>query len=222
MFRRIVPLALGTALVLGSSLAHADDAPAGDDAASTDTASADASSDSSADASATSSDASTSDEPRGAVGVDVGLLVPVGNLHHDTGVLLGGLVKVGYGLTPSVGVTGRIGYLYGFKTSTTIGGVAQKLGLSDLPIWLGGRYFVSGKCQGFHIGGELGLNVLMARQDFAGGSDSATRVKVGFNVLPGYRFGDVDVQAQLALLDIGHPGDSIALGATLGYDFAKF
>ena len=41
-------------------------------------------------------------------------------------------------------------------------------------------------------------------------------------MLPGYRIGAIDIQAQFSFLDIGHPGDTIALGATVGYDFARF
>jgi hypothetical protein len=205
---RIFPLALGTIIALGATTALAepgDDASASDDGAPTQAAAPDAGQES-------------GQGPRSFVGADVGFLVPVGNLGDATGVMLGGLVKYARGLSPSFGITGRIGYLYGLDTSTTVNSVSYKYGLGDVPIWVGARYFVSGKCQGFHIGGELGLNVLTVRA----GDTSTTRAKVGFNVLPGYRIGDFDIQAQLSLVDIGHPGDTVALGATVGYDFAKF
>lgn len=203
MFRRILPLALSAAILSSAAAVLADD-----------TGSAPAAPDSAA--------ASPDTQPRNAVGVDLGLLAPVGKLGDATGVMLGGLVKYGYGVTPAVGITGRIGYLYGFSTSTKSGGVSYKEGLSDVPIWVGGRYFISGRCEGFHIGGELGLNVLSVRSELGNQSNSATRAKVGFNLLPGYRIGDFDIQAQLSFLDIGHPGDTFAIGATVGYDFARF
>lgn len=205
MIRRILPLLLCAAVISSATAALADDG--GGDAAAP---------------SSTSASAATDNQPRSAVGVDVALLAPVGSLHDWTGVMLGGLAKYGYGVTPAVAITGRIGYLYGVGTSTRVGGVLLDRGMSDLPIWLGGRYYTSGKCEGFHIGGELGLNVLFARSKRGNKSVSDTRAKVGFNLLPGYRIGDFDIQAQLSLLDIGHPGDAVAVGATVGYDFARF
>lgn len=222
MTRRYLPLALGIAFALGSSPALADDAAASD-AATTDAGGAPASAGARSHAATTDAGAApASAEARSAVGVDVGALVPLGNLGDDTGVMLGGLVKFGYGVTHAVGITARAGYLYGFDKTTTVAGASVKYGLADVPIWVGARYFTSGKCQGFHLGGELGLNVLMARSKLGGRSDSATRAKVGLNVLPGYKVGDIDIQAQLSSLDIGHPVDTVALGVTIGYDFAKF
>lgn len=209
MSYRIFPLALGAMVALFATTAIAepgDDAPAGEEAAP---------------AGVAPGSATDAQGPRNFVGVDVGLLLPIGNLGDTTGVMLGGLVKYARGLTPGAGITARLGYLYGLTTSTTVGSVEYKYGLSDIPIWVGGHYYVSGRCKGFHIGGELGLNVLSVRSG-ASGQSSATRAKVGFNVLPGYRIGDLDIQAQFSLLDVGHPGDTMALGATVGYDFAKF
>ncbi len=200
MLRRVLPLALSAAILSSAAAALADDAGG--------------------DAGAPAAPADS--QPRNAVGVDVGLLVPVGNLGDATGVMLGGLAKYGHGVTPALGITGRIGYFYGFSKSAKLNGVSYKFGLTDVPIWLGARYFTSGNCEGFHIGGEIGLNVLSARSELGNMSESATRAKVGINALPGYRIGKVDIQAQLSLLDIGHPGDTVAIGGTVGYDFFAF
>jgi len=223
---RIFPLALGVLIALGATTASAEpgeDAPAGDDAAASSDAAPEPDATAEDDAAASSdtapdAGAEGAEGPRNFVGADVGFLVPVGKLGDTTGVMLGGLVKYARGLAPGAGITARVGYLYGLSTTTTVNNVSYKYGLSDVPLWVGGHYFIAGACRGFHIGGELGLNVLSVR---VGGS-SATRAKVGFNVLPGYRIGDLDIQAQLSLVDIGHPGDTFALGATVGYDFAKF
>lgn len=95
-----------------------------------------------------------------------------------------------------------------------------KQGFSDLPIWIGVRYYLAGGGQGFHVGVEAGLNELIVRgENYKGDLNMISFAAWGANVPLGYRVGGLDIQAQLSVLLLDHPGGSVAVGATVGYDF---
>lgn len=252
MIRRISSLALGMAVMLAAAGAFAQEgggddtggaaapsggeaAPAGGEAAPSggeatpapSGGGAAASSNASASAS-TSAASSGGDMKKNAIGADVGVLLPIGNLSDATGLMLGGVVKYERELSPKLGLTGRIGYFYGLSKS--VGPISY--GLSDLPVWVGARYYFMGGDQGVHAGAEVGLNYWMARvggfSETVGGitisvpSSTASKAYFGLNIPVGYKIGDLDIQAQYSILDIGHAGDSMAVGLTVGYNFAKF
>lgn len=251
MVRRLTSVALGVLVTCmataafaqsGDSDAPPDDsaaaAPAGDAAPSDDaTPPADDNSggkapadDKSSSAAAASSGGAAADAggKKNAIGADVGALIPVGNLGNATSLMLGGLVKYEMEVSPKIGVTGRVGYFFGLSKS--LGPV--KYSMSDLPIWVGGRYYFMGGNEGVHLGAEIGLNYLFAHVSgysetvqgitISVPSSTSSKAYFGFNIPVGYKIGDLDIQAQYSMLDLGHAGDSQAVGITVGYNFAKF
>jgi hypothetical protein len=87
-----------------------------------------------------------------------------------------------------------------------------------------------GESFGPYVGGELGLNILMASADSGDSSvagagnttSSSSETKVGLNAGGGYRAGKLDLRAAVAFLDLGHAGDSMGILASVGYSFASF
>ena len=162
------------------------------------------------------------------LGADLGVLIPVGNLSDASSVMIGGVIKGEYPVTPGVEVTGRIGYFHGLSKEPTPGASAS---LSDIPIWVGARYFFGGARDGVYAGGEIGLNILKTTIEMptiqtplgpVGGELSDSSTEFGLNLIAGYKLGDIDFRGNLHFLDIGDPGDSMAVGLTVGYTFAKF
>ncbi len=159
----------------------------------------------------TASGASTRQKAH-AFGADAGILVPFHSYY--THVLVGGVFKYEVDPTASVGITGRIGYLYGPGS--------PKHGFSDLPIWLGVRYYPTGGGEGLHAGVEFGLNELIVRDvDYKGQPKTLAGAAWGANIPIGYKVGAVDIQAQLSMFSVTVPG-ALAAGITVGYDLARY
>lgn len=162
------------------------------------------------------------------VGADLAFFLPVSTLGDLTGPMIGGLVKVEYPLSPALELTGRIGYLHGLTKE--IGTI--KSSWSDIPIWVGARYFFGGERTGAYVAGETGFNVLMIRTEMPGLNflgitspaidETTTEVKLGLNAGIGYKLNDLDFRAQAAVLSLGDFSDAMAFGLTVGYSFAKF
>lgn len=171
----------------------------------------------------------SSDKGQAGIGADLAFFLPVGKLGDATGPLIGGLVKLEYPLMPALELTGRIGYLHGFTKEPSPG---FKTSWSDIPLWVGARYFFDGTREGAYVAGETGLNFLKFKteipsMDFGGfsmpgGSASTSETKLGLNAGVGYKVNDLDFRAQLAILSIGDFDDAMTLGLTVGYTFAKF
>lgn len=214
----------------GGDAAAAGDAAPADDASGADATPAGNKSSGAAKGDAAPGGVSTADAgaKKNAIGADVGVLIPVGNLGNATSLMLGAALKYEMDLSPKLGVTGRIGYFYGFSKS--VGPV--KYNMSDLPIWVGGRYYFMGGAEGVHLGAEIGLNYLFAHvggytasvggASFSVPSTTTSKAYFGFNIPVGYKIGDLDIQAQYSMLDVGHAGDTQAVGITVGYNFVKF
>jgi len=117
------------------------------------------------------------------IGGDALFVLPVGDLSDATGPQLGILGRFGYRVIPQLEVTGRIGYIHGFKkTIVSAPGAEVKEGVSDIPIWAGARYFFFPDI-GFYAAAEIGFNFLTASVD---PGDSASKTRFGFNAGAGY------------------------------------
>lgn len=109
----------------------------------------------------------------------------------------------------------RLGYFYGLGSETH--------GFTDLPLWLGARYYLTGGREGLHVGVEPGLNDLTVRDvDHAGRPNTLSAAMWGANFPINYKAGAVEIQAQLSTLTLTAPGASLAAGITLGYDIGRF
>ncbi len=163
-----------------------------------------------------------------AVGADAAFMLPVGDFADITGPLLGALLHFEYPVMPGVVVTARTGYLYGLKKEQGLG----KFGVSDIPIWAGGKYYFSGQMNGLYGGLELGLNILSFRSEVDMGSfgglgggkieGSESETKFGANLGLGYRVDALDFRGSFNMLDLGHAGDTMGIMASVGYSFARF
>lgn len=169
-----------------------------------------------------------SEKGQAGVGADLAFFLPISELGDLTGPLIGALVKVEYPLTPALELTGRVGYLHGL---TKENGLA-KSSWSDIPIWVGARYFFGGHREGAYVAGETGLNYLTFKMESPAQNlgfitipamdVSDSEMKLGLNAAIGYKVNDLDFRFQAAILSIGDFSDMMTLGLTVGYTFAKF
>jgi hypothetical protein len=155
-------------------------------------------------------------------------MLPVGRFSDYTGLQLGPLLRLGYRVVPRVEVTLRSGYLFGFNTRS---GAGISLNVSNIPIWLGARYFFSAEpAAGFYGAVEIGANLMLSHFDANGGpfvpSGSAALDRGGFNVGAGYVLRKdlpIDVRLQFSYLNLvaADPvdGSLITLGLSVGYTF---
>ncbi|WP_394839768.1 porin family protein [Pendulispora rubella] len=119
------------------------------------------------------------------VGGDAMFVIPVGDFSDITGIQFGLLGRGGYRVLPQLEITGRIGYIHGFKKEFPNTGGNVKSGVSVIPVWAGARWFFfsDNPLAGPYAGGELGLNFISTHPD-PGDGDSYTRF--GFNAFGGY------------------------------------
>ena len=153
------------------------------------------------------------------IGADAAFQLPLGNLADATGMGFGALVRGEYNLIPNLNGTLRAGYIYSLKKDNS--GLKSKV--DNIPIWVGGKYFITDM---IYAGAEVGLNMLKTTADISiagiSGSASSTENKFGGNVGAGVLLaGALDVRAQLEILDFGHSGDSMAVMVNVGYNFLK-
>ncbi|OQB16452.1 MAG: hypothetical protein BWY17_01779 [Deltaproteobacteria bacterium ADurb.Bin207] len=164
---------------------------------------------------AASAFAQDSDTPGIGLGGDAAVFMPIGNLGDGVGPMLGALLKLEVPVNPGLEVTGRAGYLYGLEKNDCCS-------MSDIPIWAGVRYFFDGSFENAYVGGELGLNMVTAKVEVMGVSASASDTDFGAGLSVGFKPGDLDVRGTFSMLDLGHAGDSMLVGASVGYTFTHF
>jgi hypothetical protein len=162
------------------------------------------------------------------LGFDAQVMLPVGRFSDYTGLQVGPLLRLGYRVVPRLEVTLRSGYLFGFNTTSTAG---ISLNVSNIPIWLGARYFFGAEpTAGFYGAAELGANLMLSHFDANGGpfvpSGSAALDRGGFNLGAGYVLRKelpFDVRLQLSYLNLVArdpvDGSLITLGLSVGYTF---
>jgi len=152
------------------------------------------------------------------VGVDAAFQLPLGNFADATGLGFGGLLRGEYNLIPNLNGTLRAGYIYSLKKDTA----GFKTAVDDIPIWVGGKYFIN---EMIFAGAELGLNMLKTRVDGSllgiPVSGSSTENKFGANVGAGVLLSGLEIRAGFEILDFGHSKDSMAILVNVGYDFFK-
>jgi hypothetical protein len=158
-------------------------------------------------------------EQRNAFNVAGTPLLPIGDLSNGFTFGIGGTLGYDRVVHPHVQIIGRTGYSHLFPKS------GLNVSLGAVPIWGGARY-TFGINEGGYFEGALGPTVLFASAsvnvlgDTRSVSDS--EVKIGTAIGGGYKFGKLDVGGRLAFWDLGRPGDSATIFATIGYSFATF
>jgi len=157
------------------------------------------------------------------LGVDAAAQIPVSSSFRNQNALgVGGLLRVELTLIARQNLTLRGGYIYGLKHhfQDTFQDLDYKT--STLPIWIGGKYFVTDMIYGAV---EVGYDRL--KWSYSGtlagvpSYNSGTSSKYGGTVGAGVLIGPLDLKAQLEVLDIGHAGDTVAVMINAGYSFLK-
>ncbi|MEK6606124.1 MAG: outer membrane beta-barrel protein [Myxococcota bacterium] len=149
------------------------------------------------------------------LGADGAIAVPFGNLGDGAGIGIGALVRFEYDVNADMAATGRLGYIHHLaKNDVTF---------SEIPIMAGLKYALSGPLYG---AGEVGIVhtkaeacvTILGTETCGTGSDDNLALGVG----AGYEMGELDLRAQLNILDLGHAGDSTEIGLNVGYNFTHF
>jgi hypothetical protein len=164
--------------------------------------------------------AAAADDKKIGVGLDAQFLLPVGDLADGTGPFIGALLRFGYRVMPELEATARVGYLYGLGKD--VGG-GSSVGISDIPVWVGARYFILEPSAGLYAGAEIGANILKPHISPTPPSNPITdkalesRTRFGFNLGVGYVVSKelpIDIRAQLSHLNLlgTESGEKAALG----------
>jgi len=147
---------------------------------------------------------------------------PLGTLDDATGPGIGLLLRGEYNLMPRLNGTMRVGYVYSGQRAFDPGpeGVGVYLSKDNVPIWLGGKYFVTHQLYGFV---EAGLDVIRSKAETRIFPDSSsarsTDLKAGASVGAGAFAGPLDLKVQFEILDLGHASDSMAILVGVGWNF---
>lgn len=159
------------------------------------------------------------------VGVDGGLVLPLGDWSNVSGLGFGALGRFELALDPQLSVTGRLGYITHLEAND-----AYKT--SELPILAGLRYGLSGEEDGLYVAGEAGLVNFTFRRPVASGvfgttvsegeKSSKSEPKFGLTAGAGYRSGKVDGRAGIFIVSVGDLEETFGLMATIGYNFVSF
>lgn len=148
-----------------------------------------------------------------AVGADLQLALPIGDLGDGAGIGIGGLAKFQYTVMPNLAVTARAGYVHHLAKND--------ITFSEIPIWLGAKYFFIPAVYG---GLELGYIQSKVSADFMGTTIEASEWNLGMGVGAGYEMagvgpGSLDIGAKLQMLDLGNASESMQIAAHVGYNF---
>jgi hypothetical protein len=171
------------------------------------------------------------DDKKIVVGGDVQFMLPLNSdFSNASGPWIGAVVHGGYRVTPALEVTARVGYLAGLSKSqsTTIGGttISASSSISDIPVWIGARYYFMNAPAGLYGAAEIGINAMTAKESVGGASVSAGETREGFNVGAGYVISPdlpIDIRAQFMYLNLlgTENGEKalFGLGISAGYSF---
>jgi hypothetical protein len=174
-------------------------------------------------------DATTNeDDKKIGIGVEAQFLLPLGDFGKATGPQLGPIIRIGYRVTPPLELTFRTGYLFGIgKTPDgTPPGADVSTSVSNIPLWLGARYFFMEPYAGLYGSAELAINLMTAHSTVLGQSASTGITREGFNLGVGYVISKdlpIDIRAQFSMLNLlgKETGETtfLAIGLSAGYTF---
>jgi hypothetical protein len=154
-------------------------------------------------------------------------MLPLGDFGKVTGPQIGPLVRIGYRVIPQLELTGRVGYLFGLSKSRSIPLLGDlNYSVSNIPIWVGARYFFMDAPAGLYGAGELAINLMSAKAEAGGQSTSTSITREGVNLGVGYVISKelpIDIRAQFSVLNLlgkeTNESTFTALGVSAGYTF---
>ena len=177
---------------------------------------------------APANDSVSSDDKKMTLGIDAQFMLPLGDFGKATGPQIGPLVRFGYRVIPALELTGRVGYLFGLgKTPEGVpAGVDVSSSVSNIPIWVGARYFFLDAPAGLYGAAELAINLMSAKVEAGGQSASTSITREGINLGVGYVISKelpIDLRAQFSLLNLlgkeTNETSLTAIGISAGYSF---
>ena len=171
---------------------------------------------------APANDSASSDDKKMTLGIDAQFMLPIGDLADASGPQIGPLVRFGYRVIPALELTGRVGYLFGLSKDQGL----FKSSVSNIPIWIGARYFFMDAPAGFYGAAELAVNLMSAKVEAGGQSASTSITREGINLGVGYVISKelpIDLRAQFSLLNLlgkeTNETSFTAIGISAGYSF---
>jgi hypothetical protein len=91
--------------------------------------------------------------------------------------------------------------------------------LGELPILAGAKFYTDSGLYGSLEAGGTYLNPSVSASAGSGVSTASSDFKLSAAAGIGFAAGPVELGARLHSVDLGHPGDSLELGFTLGFNF---
>lgn len=169
------------------------------------------------------------DDKRIGVGGDLLFTLPLGDYGDVTGPQIGGSIRLGYYVVPRFEAYVRAGYLHGLSKEQGAGPFTIKTSISNIPIMLGGRYFVLEDFAGLFVNAEVGVNMFKAKVELGGQSqDGDTETRFGLNAGAGYvisRELPISIGAQFSVLNLAGKEEGektlTAINFLVGYE-ARF
>lgn len=147
--------------------------------------------------------------PARALGADAIVALPVGDYADVASVAAGAMVRAAIPAGPAVATVRAGALLHAMK----IDGAS----LVYVPIWAGARLPIGGA--GLFVAAELGVTIAHASVDTEFGDGADTKTELGASLGVGLRRGGLTIVGGLLAPDLG---DTAALGASVGLDFATF
>jgi hypothetical protein len=168
------------------------------------------------------------------IGVEGQFLLILGDVGKETGPLIGPLVRFGYRVIPNLELTARTGYLFGLGKTPDGAPSGFSTSISNIPIWLGARYFFMEPYAGLYGAAELAINLMTIHGSgtVAGVDQSSSTgfTREGVNLGVGYVISKdlpIDIRAQLSVLNLlgkasvagVDESTALAIGLSAGYTF---
>jgi len=152
------------------------------------------------------------------LGIDAAGMIPVGNLSNEYGFGIGGLLRLEVEPLSGFAITGRSGYIQHLTKSIGPVGANVDAKLGELPILAGAKFYTDAGIYGaLEVGGTyINPSLSVSTSNFA---YSSSAFYASASAGGGLLLGPVDIGARLHSFDLGHIGDTLEIGITVGLNF---
>jgi hypothetical protein len=151
------------------------------------------------------------------------VFLPVGDLSVAHGPGVGGLAGFQHQIIPALTLTGRAGYIAGSEKTIGVGNTSLSASLNMLPVLAGARINFLQRPTGPYLAGELGGIFVTERARVPRYSEGTnSEVYFGGYLGLGYDFGIVDLRVGTLTLDLGRPGQTTGVMASIAVNLVSF
>jgi hypothetical protein len=140
-----------------------------------------------------------------------------------TGPQLGPVLRGGGPISPTWAFVARLGFLDGLNTSKTFPGFTTTQSISNLPIWVGVRWYLTDPPAGFFVLADVAFNILIrnpATSSLGLGTSGSTDGRAGFNAGFGGVFSPkvpIEFSAQFSYFNLLEDPALFGVGLSVGY-----